>query len=79
MYGQAPDDPGGRRLRIERLKRRLGIDRKIDVVRAGIDLLEAQAERQERAIRWRRAAGVAAPTSRHINADFRRHSRLKRG
>jgi len=70
-----PDDD----LRIERLKQRLGISRKVDVVRAGIELLEAQAERQERAGRWRRAAGVAAATSRQVNTEFRVHSRLKRG
>jgi hypothetical protein len=70
-----PDDD----LRIEQLKRRLGIHRKVDVVRAGIELLEAQAERQERAVRWRRAAGIAAATSREANREFRAHSRLKRG
>jgi hypothetical protein len=65
--------------RIERLKRRLGIDRKVDVVRAGIDLLEAYADRQERTARWVRAAGAAVATSRRINAEFRAYSRLKRG
>jgi hypothetical protein len=65
--------------RIERLKRRLGIERKVDVVRAGINLLEAHADRLERAARWQRAAGAAAATSRRVNAGFRAHSRLKRG
>ena len=69
-----PDDD----LRIERLKRRLGISRKVDVVRAGIGLLEAQADRQERVVRWRRAARAAAPSSREVNSEFRSHSRLKR-
>jgi hypothetical protein len=64
--------------RIESLKRRLGIDRKVDVVRAGIDLLEQEAERRERIRRWTRAAALAAPTSRDVNAEFRAHSRLKR-
>ena len=31
--------------RIERLKRRLGIQRKVDVLRAGIALLEKEADR----------------------------------
>lgn len=69
-----PDDD----LRIERLKRRLGISRKVDVVRAGIGLLEAQADRQERVVRWRRAARAAAPSSREVNSEFRSHSRLTR-
>jgi hypothetical protein len=64
--------------RIERLKSRLGIATKIDVVRAGMDLLEQQAERRERVARWARAAGRVAEESRRVNSEFRRHSRLKR-
>ena len=64
--------------RIESLKRRLGIQRKVDVLRAGIDLLERQAERSERILRWKRAAALVAATSREVNAEFRAHSRLKR-
>jgi aminoglycoside phosphotransferase (APT) family kinase protein len=63
--------------RIERLKARLGITHKIDVVRAGVDLLEAQATRQERIARWTRAAARVAAESQRVNAEFRRHSRLK--
>jgi hypothetical protein len=64
--------------RIERLKRRLGIERKVDVLRAGMDLLEAAAEREERAARWREVVQRVAATSRRVNAEFRTHSRLKR-
>ena len=64
--------------RIESLKRRLGIQRKVDILRAGIDLLEREAERRERIRRWKRAAALVAPTSREVNAGFRAHSRLKR-
>jgi hypothetical protein len=64
--------------RIERLKRRLGIPRKVDVVRAGIELLEREAERRDRVGRWARAAALVASTSRAVNAEFRPHSRLKR-
>jgi len=64
--------------RIENLKRRLGIQRKVDVLRAGIELLEKEAERRERIRRWQRAAGLAASTSREVNAEFRQHSRLGR-
>jgi hypothetical protein len=64
--------------RIERLKARLGINRKIDVVRAGMDLLEQQATRAERVARWQRAAARVAAESRRVNAAFREHSRLRR-
>ena len=64
--------------RIESLKRRLGIHHKVDVLRAGIDLLEREAERRERIRRWKRAAALVAPTSREVNAEFQAHSRLKR-
>ena len=64
--------------RIESLRQRLGILRKVDVLRAGIDLLERQAERSERILRWKRAAAVVAVTSAEVNAEFRAHSRMKR-
>jgi hypothetical protein len=64
--------------RIESLRRRLGIQHKVDVLRAGIDLLEKEAERGERIRRWKRAAALVAPTSREVNAEFRAHSRLKK-
>ena len=64
--------------RIERLKGRLGINTKIDVVRAGMDLLERHAEREERVARWQRATTRVAEESRRINAEFRAHSRLRR-
>ena len=64
--------------RIESLKRRLGIQTKVDVLRAGIDLLEREVERRERIGRWKRATALVAPTSREVNAEFQVHSRLKR-
>ena len=65
-------------LRIEKLKRRLGIIRKVDVLRAGMTLLEKEAERRERVRRWKRSAALVAKTSRQVNAEFRSYSRLKR-
>ena len=65
-------------LRIEKLKRRLGIIRKVDVLRAGMTLLEKEAERRERVRRWKRSAALVAKTSCQINAEFRSFSRLKR-
>ena len=64
--------------RIEALKRRLGIGTKVDVVRAGLELLEGEADRQARVARWRRAVRLARATSRSVNAEFRRYSRLAR-
>lgn len=64
--------------RIETLKRKLGIQRKVDVLRAGIDLLEKEAERRERVRRWKKAVALVARTSREINAEFQTHSRMKR-
>lgn len=64
--------------RIERLKRRLGIATKIDVVRAGMALLEEDALRRERIVQWQRAAASVATDSARVNAEFRAHSRLKR-
>jgi hypothetical protein len=64
--------------RIQRLQARLGIRRKVDVVRAGMALLEQEADRQTRVARWRRAATLAAPTSKVVNADFQIASRVKR-
>ena len=65
--------------RIERLKRQLGIETKVDVVRAGMDLLEQAADRQARAGRWRKAAARVSASSRTVNAEFRAHSWLTRG
>lgn len=64
--------------RIESLKRRLRIERKVDVLRAGMDLLEREAGRRERIRRWMRAAALVAPSSREVNAELRAHSRVKR-
>jgi hypothetical protein len=64
--------------RIDTLKRRLKIARKVDILRAGIELLEKEADRRERVLRWKRAASMAAKTSQQVNAEFRRYSRLKR-
>jgi hypothetical protein len=64
--------------RIEILKRRLKIARKVDILRAGIDLLEKEADRREKVRRWKRSAAAVAATSREVNADFQPYSRLKR-
>jgi len=64
--------------RIESLKKRLGSRTKIEVVRSVLDLLERDAERAERAAKWRSVAGMVARESRAALRDFRPHSRLRR-
>jgi Arc/MetJ-type ribon-helix-helix transcriptional regulator len=64
--------------RIDILMRRLKITRKVDIVRAALTLLEKKADRRDRILRWKRAAAMAAATSREVNADFQPYSSLKR-
>ena len=64
--------------RIEILKRRLKVAHKVDILRAGIDLLEKEADRREKVQRWKRSAAAVAATSGEVNADFQPYSRLKR-
>jgi len=63
--------------RIEALKRRLAVDKKVEVVRAGLALLEKEADRRERVMRWKRAARAVTRTSREVNADFQPFSRIE--
>ena len=64
--------------RIETLKKRLGVRTKIDVVRSALDLLERDAEKTERVVRWRKAARMVAAESRKVSREFQHHSRLGR-
>jgi len=64
--------------RIETLKKRLGARTKIDVVRSALDLLEQDAEKTERVVRWRKAAKLVAAESRKVSREFQRHRRLGR-
>ena len=63
---------------IEDLKERTGARTKVDVVRAGLRLLEKETERRERIIRWQRAAALVSRDSSEVNKEFQRNSRLKR-
>lgn len=63
--------------RIVALKERLNARTKIDVVRAGLDLLEREAERRERIERWKKAAALAVESSHEVNQEFQKLSRLK--
>jgi hypothetical protein len=63
--------------RIERLKTRLGAPSKVQVVRSALDLLEARADREERIVRWRRAARLVAASSAKVNREFRPGARRR--
>jgi hypothetical protein len=64
--------------RIEALKHKLGARTKIEVVRSALTLLERDAERAERVVRWRKAAALVTAESRKVLRQFRKHSRLRR-
>lgn len=63
--------------RIESLKKDLGIPKKIDIIRAGLELLEKEALRIKKIKRWKRAVKLVSKESQHINKEFQKHSRLK--
>ncbi len=65
-------------VRIENLKEKLGVRTKVDVVRAGLRLLEDETQRRDRISRWMRIAGLVSAHSAQVNSEFQRHSRLKR-
>jgi len=64
-------------LRIEHLKKSLAIHKKIDVIRAGLALLEKEAAHIKKIKRWKQAAKLVAKNSRDINKEFQLHSRMK--
>lgn len=62
--------------RIENLKRSLHIKKKIDVIRAALSLLEAEADRAKRVSQWKKAAQLVSKNSKEINKEFQPHSKL---
>jgi hypothetical protein len=63
--------------RIEHLKKDFGIHKKIDVIRAGLELLEHEAARLKRIKRWKQAARIVAKSSHAINKEFQLHASIK--
>lgn len=63
--------------RIETLKKDFGIHKKIDVIRAGLSLLEEEAARIKKIKRWKQAARLVSKNSAEINKEFQAHSRIK--
>lgn len=63
--------------RIENLKKDFGLHKKIEVIRAGLDLLEKEAEQIKKIKRWKQAAKLVAKSSDEINKEFQALSRIK--
>jgi hypothetical protein len=63
--------------RIDHLKKDFGIHKKIDVIRAGLALLEKEAMRIQRISRWKRAAKLVSKSSHEVNKEFQALSRMK--
>lgn len=59
--------------RIENLKKQLHIRKKIDVIRAALDLLEKEAKQQQKIKRWKQAAKLVAKNSEAVNKEFQPH------
>ena len=64
--------------KIEDLKEKLGAKTKIEVVRAGLVLLEREIDKNIKAERWKKVAALVADSSRDVNLEFQKFSRLKR-
>lgn len=64
--------------RIESLKAKIGAATKVEVVRIGLALLEAETMRKDRISRWKKSAGLVSKQSAGINEEFQKSSRLKK-
>ncbi len=60
--------------RIEHLKKDFGIQKKIDVIRAGLDLLERESLRIKKIKRWKLATKLVTKSSNTINKKFQKHA-----
>lgn len=63
--------------KIESLKEKLHVRTKVEIVRAGLRLLEKEITKSERINRWKKAAVLVLQQSAEINKEFQSHSRLK--
>ena len=55
----------------------LQLKTKVDVVRAGLKLLQEKVERMKRVARWKKAVHAVYKTSEKVNREMQKHSRLK--
>ncbi len=66
--------------RLEMLMRYFKFRKQIDVIRAGLEMLEQEAQRLQKIERWKKAAMAVSESSHAVNKEFQKHSssRLKR-
>ena len=64
--------------KIDDLKLKLGAKTKIEVVRAGLALLEKEILDKEKSKRWKNAASLVAKSSKEVNQEFQKFSRIKK-
>ena len=64
--------------KIEKLKKQMGAQTKIEVVREALKLLEKRIERHAQVIQWKKAARLVAAESYKVLVEFQPHSRLKK-
>lgn len=64
-------------IKIEELKGKMGAKTKIEVVRAGLKLLEKATEKQIRIERWKKIVSLVSKQSILTNKEFQKYSRLK--
>ena len=64
-------------IKIEALKKKLGLKSKIDVVRSALRLLEAEANRTVRVSRWQKAAKIVGGSGLEVQKEFSNPWRFK--
>lgn len=64
--------------KIDELKEKLHAKTKIEVVRAGLELLEKEINRKEKIENWKKVAALVSSSSREVNLEFQKYSRLKK-
>jgi hypothetical protein len=65
------------RERIQHLMEALHFAKQVDVLRAGLELLELEEEKRLRQERWQHAAQLVAKSSQSVNKEFQKLSRLR--
>lgn len=63
--------------RLEYLQDAMKEKSKIDVLRKSLALLEEKVEKEKRVLQWRKAAKLVSKTSKEVNLDFQKNSKIR--